>query len=89
MKMEESIRNGRGETMQQQHEKSKAMKAVLFVPNFKERLPPSTQEIPPIPIIENDKTGTLSFTAGYNSEYVVNITGTNAQNAYNSHIWPK
>ena len=49
-----------GEIRQQQHDKSRAINAVRFVPSFGDIYPPSTQAKPPMPIIKNDKTEILN-----------------------------
>lgn len=90
------IRNGikerlkaNGEAAQQQPDKRRAVNAIFLVPKFCERYPPIIQAKPPKAIIRNDKTEIFKFSSGCRVVYVLNITGTNAQNAYNSHICPK
>ena len=67
MIMIESLPSINGDATQQRHDKSKATAAVFLAPAFKETYPPITQAIPPMPIIENDKKGTLGMDSGCRS----------------------
>ena len=78
-----------GEIRQQIQERANAQRAVFLVPPQGAMYPLITQDTPPIPIIRNVNTGILKTVLGCSIIYVFNMTGTKAQKAYNSHIWPK
>ncbi len=78
-----------GENKQHIPDKNNEMDAIFFAPKLCESSPLNTQAMLPHPMIKKDKNGIFICAAGCCCRYVVSITGTKAQKAYNSHIWPK
>lgn len=63
-KFDELLLKSKGEIRQQQHDKNKASKAILFVPNDLARYAPTTQASPPIAITINEINGILKLVSG-------------------------
>lgn len=78
-----------GERIQQHPDRNNEIAATFFVPKNCEMDPLTIQARLPDPIIKKDKNGVFSVSAALCFCQFASITGTNAQNAYNSHIWPK
>ena len=63
-KVTESFIINKGEQMQHRQDKLKAMVAIFLGPIYCESNPPVAQDIPPMPMIQKDKSETLKFATG-------------------------
>ena len=78
----------KGENKQHRPDPSNAPKATRALPFRSARNPPTAQDIAPTPMIRNDHSDTERLALCVSLKYS-NMTGTNVQNAYSSHMCPK
>src|SRR6185503_9346138 len=76
--------NASGDSRQQAPEHASWAKATRALPARSDAIPPAAQPTKPAPMTTKDQNGTSS-----DERCAASATGTKAQNAYNSHMWPK